>query len=326
VAELEFRAATPEDRTAVLGLLGASLGWGGDERFARFFAWKHDRNPFGASPALVAVDGDRIVGLRTFLRWEFLDAGGARHRAVRAVDTATDPEYQGRGIFRALTMRALDELAADGVAFVFNTPNTQSRPGYLRMGWVEVGRLPATVRFRSAGSALRALRARVPAERWSQESRAGRPAAEVLAGPELADLVDAAPGPGPGLRTNRTPAYLRWRYEFPDLGYRALTVSSRLADGLGVFRVRRRGGAVECALCEMLVPDGAPGARRELLRAVAREAGSDYVIRIGGGPVDSGFVRLPRQGPVLTWRPLAPGVPGATLDAWRLGLGDVELF
>ena len=147
--ELALRAAAPEDRPAILALLAASLGWNSDERLERFFEWKHEQNPFGRSPRLVAVDGDRMVGFRTFLRWEFVDARGEVLRAVRAVDTATDPQYQGRGIFRSLTLRAVEELAADGVAFVFNTPNARSRPGYLTMGWQEVGPLTTSIRFGS---------------------------------------------------------------------------------------------------------------------------------------------------------------------------------
>ena len=50
-------------------------------------------------------------------------------------------------MFTKLTMHGLAAMQADGVDFVFNTPNSQSRPGYLKMGWREVGRLPAAVHF-----------------------------------------------------------------------------------------------------------------------------------------------------------------------------------
>ena len=53
--------------------------------------------------------------------------------------TGHQDEAWGRGVFRALTMHALDELHARGVSFVFNTPNDQSRPGYMNMGWRPVG-------------------------------------------------------------------------------------------------------------------------------------------------------------------------------------------
>ena len=134
--------------------------------------------------------------------------------------------------------------------------------------------------------------------------------------------------PPRGLRTRRTPAYLRWRYGFEPLAYRALTVSDRLADGLAVFRLRRRGAATRVRAVR-----GAGAGRRIAtsadvsMRAVARQSGADYVIRVGGPAMDlGGFVRAPRQGPILTWRPLARAAPGGRLGDWELGLGDVELF
>jgi GNAT superfamily N-acetyltransferase len=108
-----------------------------------------------------------------WLRWRFV-ATGRRWDAVRAVDTATHPEYQGRGIFRRLTTSSLDAAARGGRRHVFNTPNEQSRPGYLKMGWEEVGKLPSAVRFRSpVAAASAAVRARVPADKWSLPDRRG---------------------------------------------------------------------------------------------------------------------------------------------------------
>jgi GNAT superfamily N-acetyltransferase len=323
---IEIRAAEPSDRAAVLGLLAASLGVSVDDRYEAFFDWKHERNPFGRSPAWVAVDGGEVVGFRTFMRWEYRAATGEVLAAVRAVDTATHPSHQGRGIFRRLTLQALDDLRAQGVAFVFNTPNDQSRPGYLKMGWRQVGRLAAAVRVRSPASAARVVRARVPADRWSVPARGGDPAPDVLADPHVADLLASAP-PSSGLGTHRTPEYMRWRYGFGPLAYRAVTLDRDLRSGLAVFRLRRRGPAVECALCDVVAPAGVRGAPHALMRRVARESGADYVIRLGGPVVDRrGFLRLPGQGPVLTWCALVDQVPGGRIDDWALTLGDIELF
>jgi hypothetical protein len=63
------------------------------------------------------------------------------------------------------------------------------------------------------------------------------------------------------------------------------------------------------------------------VQAVVRQCGADYVVRLAGAAVDrTGFVSLPRQGPVLTWCPLRPDAPGAHRSDWTLALGDVELF
>jgi GNAT superfamily N-acetyltransferase len=323
---IEVRPARPSDRAAVLELLVASLGWESDHRYEAFFDWKHEQNPFGRSPSWVALDDGAVVGFRTFMRWVHRAPWGELLPAVRAVDTATRPSHQGRGIFRQLTLQALDDLRAQGVGFVFNTPNDQSRPGYLKMGWVPVGRLPATVRVSSLAAAARLPRARVPAELWSTPVPAGRSAPDVLADPRLDDLLASAP-PAVGLATHRTADYLRWRYGFAPLAYGAITLNDDLRCGLAVFRLRRRGPALECALCDVIAPAGDQAVPRELARRVARACGADYVIRIGGPAVDrGGFVRFPRQGPMLAWHALANDPPGGRLDDWALTLGDVELF
>ena len=320
------RRATDADRPAVLELLGASLGWDLDSGLADFFRWKHEQNPFGASPAWVALDGDRIVGFRTLLRWEFDDAEGRVHRAVRAVDTATHPEYQGRGIFRLLTLAAIDALTADGVEFVFNTPNDKSRPGYLSMGWQEMGRPSTSVRVRSPRSLIRLIASRVPAERWPAPGAPGLPAAEVLTDERVDQLLGRLAPPG-GFRTRRTKLYLRWRYGFGPLGYRAIAAGGDPAQGIVVFRLRRRGRATEAALCDLLVPDGAKATARSLARSVAKSSGADYVIKVGRASTRSGFFPLPGQGPIVTWRALSTTEekPPA-IDRWELALGDVELL
>jgi hypothetical protein len=324
-APIEVRVAAPSDRTAVLDLLGASLALSSVHLDA-FFCWKHDANPFGPSPGWVAVDDGMVVGFRTFMRWQHLADGGEVLPTVRAVDTATRPSHQGRGIFRRLTLQAVGDLRNEGVALVFNTPNAKSRPGYLKMGWSMVGRPATAVRVTSPASLARMVRARVPADTWSQASSGGRPAAEVLTDPGLPELLGSLATPA-GLWTNRTPDYLRWRYGFAPLAYRAVALDDDVRAGVAVFRVRRRGSALECALCDVLTPAADPGARRALVRSVVRQCGADYVIQLGRSGLDrNGFVRAPGQGPVLTWHPLSPGVPGGRLDHWALTLGDVELF
>jgi len=95
VAIREYQAT---DETPVIALLNLALGTArAFERSTAFFRWKHIENPFGRSLMLLA-DSEKVVGLRAFLRWQFR-AGGQTIRAVRAVDTATHPDFQRK--FRA---------------------------------------------------------------------------------------------------------------------------------------------------------------------------------------------------------------------------------
>ena len=253
-------------------------------------------------------------------------------RAVRAVDTATHPDFQRRGIFRNLTTTALDELAASGVDFIFNTPNDKSRPGLpaARLG----GRRAAG--HDSATDGARRARSASPApgfrpDRWSLPTDAGIARARR---PRRTRRVEQPRGrrhaPRPGCARGAAVEFLRWRYGFAELAYRAVPLDDDPARGLAIFRLRRRGSAVEAALCDLLVPAGA-GCRRmprtRSKRAVVHGSGADYVIRLDRRALSrTGFVRLPGQGPMLVWRGLAPTETKPALDAWELDLGDIELF
>ncbi|MBI2706472.1 MAG: GNAT family N-acetyltransferase [Actinobacteria bacterium] len=320
------RRAQPADLDGAISLAAEALGWERGKPNDAFFRWKHLENPFGTSPMWLAECDGRLAGFRTFLRWSFWRPDGSVASAVRAVDTATHPDFQGRGIFTKLTRQAISELVDEGVDFVFNTPNDKSRPGYLKMGWVTVGRVPVHVRLAAPRSALRVARARVAAEKWSAPSSAGEPAAAVLQdGAELKRLLDAIPRP-PAYVTERTPDYLRWRYGFSDLHYRAIRPDGQTSRGLCVFRVRRRGEAHEATICELLVPRDDGRTSRLLLDAVRRTAGADYLIWSGRRlPARCGFVPLPGQGPILTWRSLRQADEPPS-SSWRLGLGDIELL
>lgn len=312
---LDIRPATPDDRTAIIELLRRSLGWSDDPRFIDLFRWKHELNAFGPSPAWVAVDNGRIVGVRLFMRWEFV-RDGQLLRAVRAVDTATDPDYQGRGLFTALTLQALDEMRGDGVDFVFNTPNSQSRPGYLKMGWRVVGKLPAAVRVSGPRSMVKLARARVASEHWSQPIEVGEPFERWIDGRALPVAQDL---PTRTLATNANDAFVRWRFSLAPMHYRVIEGDG----GAVVVRARRRGPALELVQLRAFGLD-----QRHADRLTAAQLGTaraDHAIRLGGADPVSGFVPLPGGGPIMTWRAVnSVGMP--PLANWSLSMSDIELM
>lgn len=316
---LSIRPATSEDRGAILDLCRSSLGWGTDHRFEQLFHWKHDLNPFGSSYLWVAADGDRIVGLRAFMRWNFV-RGGRVLRAVRAVDTVTHHEYQGRGIFTALTTGALPTLADDGIDFVFNTPNTQSLPGYLKMGWHEVGRLPVAVRVVGPRGVVHLRQARQAASHWPVNMSVGLAAANVIDDVIAArDRTEAVNSTSRIVNTQMTDDFLRWRYTQDFLDFRVI----RSGHGVVLVQFRRRGDSLEC-----LVGDSFGLSAEERDRAAveaARDAEADYVVRTGASLPSQGFVPVPGFGPRLTWRGVRQeAMP--PLANWDISMGTVALF
>lgn len=326
MSDVVVRRASPDDLPAIIDLASAALGWRDGEPNRELFDWKHRANAFGPSPMWVAEIDGRLAGFRTFLRWEWERPDGSVARAVRAVDTATHPDFQGRGVFTTLTLGALDELATEGVDFVFNTPNDQSRPGYLKMGWQTVGRLPVRIRLSGPNAVARMASSRVPADKWSLESAAGLAPDEAFAaeGP-LGTLLGSQPAPT-AYRTHRSPAFFRWRYGLGPLAYRVLLAGSDAAEGFLVFRLRMRGGAVEAVVADVVVPGADVAAEKSLVVELAQVSGADYLIRIDRRRFPPGrFVPLPKQGPIMTWRSVNQTDMPA-LDAWDVRLGDIELF
>ncbi|MER8186768.1 GNAT family N-acetyltransferase [Kitasatospora sp. NPDC094015] len=341
--ELTVRPLTEADTPAVLELLTASLAGGPTgTRSADFFDWKHRHNPFGASPGLLAETADgRAAGVRLFLRWQW-QAGERTVRAVRPVDTATHPDFQGRGIFRRLTTGLLEQVAPD-TELVFNTPNGNSLPGYLRMGWRVVGKVPIALRIarpaafalgaraaltRRPAAARRPLRCQLPtAAEWFARPPAGLP--ELLAERAQADAAD------PRQAVLRTESFLRWRYgDAPGLDYRVLTCErgGELA-GIAFGRPRRRGPLTEFTLADVLVRPGDRHAAAWLLRSAAA-AGCDHAAthlapgtEAAAAALRGGFLTAPRTGMTLAARgPSGPLPAERTLDDWRFSLGDLEVF
>lgn len=336
-APLVVRDYETADESQVLGLLNLTLGTGrAFERSTLFFRWKHIENPFGRSLMLLA-ENQHVVGLRAFLRWQFRGGDGLIH-AVRAVDTATHPDHQRKGIFSQLTSACLERARSQGVGLVFNTPNRYSLPGYLKLGWTYVGRATVLVRPLRPGRLIRSLISGRGAA--SPEAEQGWDARPSLLDTPLADDIVAAglltrddAHVSDGIRTARTPAFLRWRYALvPSLHYGTHWIEDRGVRAAAIFRFTRRRSLREVTLCELLMDTAAHG--RRVIKEVLSASGADYAVAhcAAGTPhrrvlLSLGFVPVPR-GPYFTVRPLTSDLPmdPKTFARWRLALGDLEVF
>ena len=335
-----MRRATDDDRKQVLAVCAEALGWSGDSTDADFFTWKHDESPFGRSPIWVAEsDGDAderpggIVGVRVLMRWQLVGPAGQTKDLARAVDTATLPSHQGRGIFSRLTTAAVEALIDEGVAAIFNTPNDKSRPGYLKMGWESLGRLPVVVRPRRPATLAAMVRSRVAADKWGLPTDVGLDPATAFGDDDAVEAALAAFDPSStsagatSTSTWSTPLsvdYLRWRASFGPLACRVLPLGATVADGFILFRLRRRGELTQLSVLHVVAARSG-----DIRRAVGRllaDTGADVALgsdrRLGPR---AGMLPLPGAGPILTWRPLVErdSVARSDLD---FPLGTVELF
>ncbi|CAN5695078.1 hypothetical protein BH23GEM6_BH23GEM6_18150 [soil metagenome] len=341
--DLLIRRGTAADTDQILKLVKLSLGEGAIPRDRLYWNWKHHENPFGESPILLAESEGELVGLRVFMRWDW-KSGSQTIRAVRAVDTATHPDWRGRGIFSRLTLALVEQVREEGVHLVFNTPNDQSRPGYLKMGWRAVGRTDLWIRPQRPISIARALlsRFRGSAEQNSQPVvHDGQLAGEVLsAKSNLASalLSESERGADDRLSVHRDYEYLHWRYvSIPGITYLAMAEVDRGEGAVVIYRLKKQGMLNEIRVCDIVAGPGKHS--RKIARALLsrlRGSDGDYVSAMAASGtaekrilLGAGFLPAPRLGPILTVLPLNQ-LPGAAdplqRNSWRPTIGDMELF
>jgi len=150
-------------------------------------------------------------------------------------------------------------------------------------------------------------------------------AAEPSDRPAVFERLSASLGGSPDERFD---ALLSWTHEDEPIGRPPawVAVDGQAVVGFRMF-IRREAPTVECVLCDVLSPAGDRGVHRALVRSVVGQSGADHVIRLGGSSVGrGGFVRVPGQGAILTWRLLASATHGGRLGDCALPLGDIELF
>jgi hypothetical protein len=198
-----------------------------------YYRWKY-RTPWGEARIASVWEGSELVagnamyplGIvwrdRSLLAWQ-------------SCDTATLREARGRGHFLAC-QRALEKELADD-ALLFGFPNSNSMPGFLKLGWETRAEVRAFARI------LPGRRARAFAD--LERAEGGLASFEALA-----KRVGAQDGP----MIEHSSAYLGWRYpEHPIYPYEIF--GRRERDGLIVLREAAFGGLRMGIVMDLLAED-----------------------------------------------------------------------
>jgi hypothetical protein len=271
-----------------------------------WFQWKHREGPWGPSIGCAALDASgSVVGVRLLLPW-LLRRHDESMLALRAVEAATVPAARGRGVFRAMNEHEMARLANQSERrLIFSTPNENSRPAYLRMGWLELAPIahaysPPPLRCHSP----QVLVSDVHTVSWPQHVASDR------------------------ILTSWTADALRWRFD-PRSGnsYTVLTLGHGSAPAGIVYR------AVRVKLPSLLVAFswGEPADQRALIRAAAaRERAVAVLQPTGAGAADTAVRPRWRRGAskIVLWdnHGVQAGLPWPVYDTseWSLRLADLE--
>lgn len=309
-----FRPGTEEDIPQIILLLRESLGESLIPKSEALWKWKHLDNPFGKSPILVAEEEDKIIGVRAILKWEF-NQEGKTIRACRAVDTAIHPDFQGKGLFTKLTLDLIDQISADGIQLIYNTPNTQSLPGYLKMGWEKWGNLPLKMKFHMGSSGSK----KEFSSDWSTIQN-------------LISEIEKKENSPSRIQTRLVPGFLNWRYaNCPLFPYQFISDGESY---LLIFRIKDGKMGRELRITDLFTLDSfGKIQKKELhkeLKSIQKQSASRFTSLSGldnsnQQAIDLGILPVLSIGPVITLRKVSEDSEPMNLN-WGWSLGDLEVF
>ena len=294
------------------------------------FLWKHRDNPWSPSIITYAVnhaDG-RMAAIRAFWRWNLL-YDGEPVTAYQPCDTAAHPDFRRMGLFTQLTELAIDEARGSGTSVLFNFPNPMSKPGYLKMGWHDVGGLitlvkpisPLKIGFRLVATYLGSDRRFVP-------DRGGKVSSEYNVCSERAwNWQDRVTWKNV-LVGDRSTRMLDWRFcQHPTNRYEFIEHDDRLA----VVRTGTRGLLREASIVDLFHQLGATAEDiNDTVGLIAQHTEADIVTTVltKGHPLQPvfrqlGFWPVKTRSNLVAYA-LADGLPSFEAKGWALSGCDID--
>ncbi len=330
---MEIRLAKEGDIPEIVSLLKLGLGESLLPKSEIYWRWKHVDNPFGKSLVLLAIDKNKIVGIRTFMRWKWR-SGDDVIEAVRGVDTVVHPDYQGNGMFGKLTLALIDHCRENAYGLLFSTPNKKSKRGYTKLGWAEAGKLPIQMKMVKPVSMIVDVMLR---KKWKENNGSSKD--ELIAHylnssglPKLISLNNALYGSH--VITDHSVDTLRWRYaNVPVAEYHAGGVEDEDLRALFFYRIKHTFAGKELRITDIFLSDRKYVQElQQILDKKVQEHNVDYVTSGSFGIANllgTNMLVLKRKvGPtVMIHNIMLPDLTNfADFERWSPSFGDLELF
>jgi predicted N-acetyltransferase YhbS len=274
-----------DDAPGVRRVLEAT--YGGEATPAEVYDWWSFGCPCASSGFMVAESNGSVVGVQPLEIFPYHD-GQKSFKGGMLTGVAVHPEFRRCGIFSALVKACEQEAWRQGAAFVSTMPNDRSRPGFLKLGYTDLGRRKLLVRLvnpgdmgarsvpwlgRLIGGAAGCIQAAVK----PTSAEEGLSLTEIKSiSPEVADLALQHETLFPGLRIRRSAEWWRWRFlEAPTRRYRIL--EARASDGklagLGVYTTGWKGRHKVSYLVDLVV--GGERAARAIVNRLCEYAATE---------------------------------------------------
>jgi GNAT superfamily N-acetyltransferase len=292
MSEWTIRSATLADRDAAIVLMDRAFGPA--KHRAELWDWAFAKNPHTRELYYLLADTGRGLAAQYAAVPVAMQHLGQPIRGLLSLFTATDPDFQRRGLFRTLAQTLYDN-ARDTCPLVFGFPNENSAPSfYKHLGWVDLRPFPDLRRplrnsgRHSAGNRATALGARAleVADRFGRDRSITIVQVDDFSG--IADLLWEQIRHQVGTAIIRGDQFLNWRFVRSPFHYiRLVAMRKGKPAGLAVIAADSSDG--KARLMEFIVnPSEGLGVTRALLARVVELA-------TASGAYGLGFVATPRH-------------------------------
>lgn len=305
--------------------------------------------PQGIHLLHIARDKDKVIASDGLIPVPLFIAG-KRYLAAWSVKTMTHPDYQRRGIFRALTEYSLARARELGIHLILGFANANSYPGYAKFGWDFLLERKAVIRLLDIKANLAKSLLPLPLAtqgnnlfQWIDGRRVAAMARK--AGSVKTVILSSAPPASEAIwremkdsftvLVQRDYPYFHWRYNLrPGQDYKfVLALEEDKPRAMLIFRATSRG---TCIIVDYLGPSSSPCLPALLLATIeyCRSKGQRHILNSSGRAFDNnlgsfGFKPLKNAlaNNMLIACPLADIdlSPLKAEDNWFFSYGDSEL-
>jgi predicted N-acetyltransferase YhbS len=325
----------------------------------KYYDWQYRRNPAGEANIMLAVDkmAGNLAGIYAVIPIDLM-VNGERVRAALSLNTLTDIDYRGQGIFTGLAREVYKRCFELGWNVVIGYPNQNSHVLFLRaLGFSDVGEIPLLLKLVKpsvvigkkipipGASNLASVAQLILDPMFKFRAKTASRVKSIRRFDTSFDELNDNRARVIPIMVSRHSAYLNWRYKDCPIEYEALTV--READkilGYIVFRVMRFAGMRCGMILDLVVREGKGKTKvgRDLIRsafckmvaqdcvllgALSLENSQEYIMFKKNGFFNCPNRLLPQPFPYIV-RETAEGAAGFQvpfdLNNWFVSMGDYD--
>lgn len=265
--EIKIREATFKDKNAVLKLLNevfqVQQKTSSPGRNSDFWRWKYENNVFEKAVIHVVEVENEILACGTLWPFEFK----YHNRIIKGYqpcDTVVSVKARGKGLFRMMNEERKLYARKNGADLIFNFPNSNSLPGYQKMGWSFLGKIQWQVRILQPLKILKNLSSK------SQSKKMNIKEQYLLNLDVIRNSLHNSAEDDSLINLRTSIDYYLWRHmEHPTREYGMITFRKEDETAVAIFHLMKKDSVIEMVILDFI---SSKQLFRKLLRQVIKEA------------------------------------------------------